>query len=89
MTYSTDEPRWVALKLKLGFVLEMKDVILSAPIAESWCCAFAISNYDNWSCFFSIVTLKWISAFRALNTLRTVSIVALLALLSNFEICAF
>ena len=35
MTYSTDEMSWVALKLKLGFVLAMKRYIRQAPIAES------------------------------------------------------
>jgi hypothetical protein len=29
MKYSTDEPRWVALKLKLGFVQVMKDIFVS------------------------------------------------------------
>ncbi len=29
MTYSTDELRWVALKLKQGFVLVMKDIFVS------------------------------------------------------------
>ncbi len=37
MTYSTDEPSWVALKLKPGFVLPMKRYIRPAPIAESRC----------------------------------------------------
>lgn len=37
----------------------------------------------------SIFTLKLISAFSALNTLIMVSMVALFALLSSFEICAF
>jgi hypothetical protein len=37
MTYSTDEPSWVALKLKPGFVLLMKGYIRQAPIAWSFC----------------------------------------------------
>ncbi len=35
MTYSTDEPRWVALKLKLGFVLEMKDIFVQPQLLEA------------------------------------------------------
>lgn len=33
MTYFTDEPSWVGLKLKPGFVLPMKRYIRSASIA--------------------------------------------------------
>ena len=44
--------------------------------------------YVNCNFFFSMVTLKCISAFNALNTFMTVSIVALLVLLSSFEIWA-
>jgi hypothetical protein len=35
MTYSTDEPRWVALKLKLGFVLLMKDLFVKPKLLEA------------------------------------------------------
>jgi hypothetical protein len=43
--YSTDDPSWVAQKLKSGFVLQMKRYILSAPIAESRC--YALSMYKK------------------------------------------
>ena len=39
MTYSTDEPRWVALKLKLGFVLAMKDIFVRPQLLEASVCA--------------------------------------------------
>ena len=35
MTYSTEEPRWVALKLKLGFVLPMKDIFGKPQLLEA------------------------------------------------------
>jgi len=35
MTYSTDEPSWVALKLKLGFVLPMKDIFVQPQLLEA------------------------------------------------------
>ena len=40
MTYSTDEPSWVALKLKLGFVLAMKDIFCQPQLLE----AFVVLN---------------------------------------------
>jgi hypothetical protein len=35
MTYSTDEPSWVALKLKLGFVLVKKDIFVKPQLLEA------------------------------------------------------
>ena len=35
MTYSTDEPSWVALKLKLGFVLVMKDIFVRPQLLKA------------------------------------------------------
>ncbi len=35
MTYSTDEPSWVALKLKQGFVLVMKDIFVKPQLLEA------------------------------------------------------
>ena len=35
MTYSTDEPSWVALKLKLRFVLLMKDIFVKPQLLEA------------------------------------------------------
>ncbi len=35
MTYSTDEPSWVALKLKLGFVLPIKDLFRQPKFLEA------------------------------------------------------
>jgi len=39
MTYSTDEPSWVALKLKLGFVLAMKNIFVKPQLLEAMLCA--------------------------------------------------
>jgi hypothetical protein len=46
MTYSTDEPSWVALKLKLGFVQTMKDIYVQPQLIEAdvTCQAFRILN---------------------------------------------
>src|SRR5476649_299299 len=47
MTYFTDEPRWVALKLKLGFVLMMKDIFVKPQLLAdvSGMCYFEKSVY--------------------------------------------
>jgi hypothetical protein len=35
MTYSTAEPSWFALKLKLGFVLAMKDIFVLPQLLKA------------------------------------------------------
>jgi hypothetical protein len=35
LTYSTGEPGWVALKLKLGVVLPMKDLFVKLQLLET------------------------------------------------------
>jgi len=35
MTYSTDKPSWVTLKLKLGFVLAMKDIFVEPQLLKA------------------------------------------------------
>ena len=42
--YFADQPRSVALELLLGFLLLVKDAIVSAPIAGSRCCAHSITQ---------------------------------------------
>ncbi len=35
MTYSTDEPSWVALKLKMGVALVMKGIFVKPQLLEA------------------------------------------------------
>jgi hypothetical protein len=39
MTYSTDQTTWVALKLKFGFVLPMKDAFHQPQLLKATCYA--------------------------------------------------
>jgi hypothetical protein len=47
---STDEPRWGALKLKLGFVAPMKDIFVPPQLLEAdvVCSVFWCYSLLNW-----------------------------------------